>query len=93
MHTGSRGKEGVVKAAGAGELSKRGHRKGIKGTSTERGNEKKWSQQRPRRNGQRVSVCVPESKGRKSFKERSEGEFLVNATTLLAGMRRSKEKS
>lgn len=37
------------------------------------GKEKKCGQQRLRRKGQRVSMCVPESKGRKNFKEKSGG--------------------
>lgn len=50
----------------------------MEGMSTEkslhvRGKEKKWGQQRLRRKGQRASMCVFESKGRKNFKERSGG--------------------
>ena len=73
---GVKGKEVVVEAVGEDQLGKRTQK--IKGMSTEKslrvmGKEKGCGQQRLRRKGQRVSMCVPESKGRKNFKERSRG--------------------
>lgn len=80
----------VVKAIRLDELGKGGHTEDqgadYRKIPTFKGEVEEVGPKRWRRSGQRVSMWVTDSRGRKNFKARGVGGLLVNIITMVTGM-------